>query len=397
MTPEDRATFAAAPDSINNDVLLDLSIRYAPAQIALHANAGRAAPVISAANVSERLYDSIGRIAVRDGRSRIEVRKELNAAKKRASDRRPESIPGTGILDRGTDDDVEMEDAGEEAAGQGLDDGAPLRSMGEASGQELTAGDLLRAIEGPEPLTDAEVEALRRFDETRDYGTDNAEDDVEMAVEDDVEMAVEDDVEMAVEVLLVAVESPEPLVYVAPAINQTGSTAPAMAQETVDQATTGIAAGLQAEVARLAVDDAEPLGHTATGPGAAQGSSTALSSAPTRTDVVNSDSTSAGPGVAALRSRLHALEVNGLFAADEVHVMDDEIVKLSVRHSVEEIVELLNEGTDSTPQYGVKVVQDLVDAAVVGVAARKGQDVEACRAELEEMRVANGLVARRGP
>ncbi|KAK1089634.1 hypothetical protein LTR48_000273 [Friedmanniomyces endolithicus] len=318
MTPEDRATFAAAPRSINNDALIDLSARYTPKEISIHANAGRAKPVISASNVSERLYASINRIAKRDGRIRTEVKGELDAARERASARHSGSIVGAGVLDPATDDDVEMEDADEEAA----------------TGHGLTAGDLLRAIEGPKPLTDSEMEALRRFDESRDYETDNVED------------GVEDDIEMAAEALLAAVESPEPLVYVAPAINQTGSTAPAMAQETVDQS--------------------------------------------------NTDSTSAAAGVAALRQRLRALEVNSLFGADEVHVMDDEIVKLSVRHSVTEIVELLNAGTGSTPQYGVKIVQNLVDAAVVGVAARKGQALEAFRAEFEEMRVANGVVAKNG-
>ncbi|KAK0314448.1 hypothetical protein LTR01_001271 [Friedmanniomyces endolithicus] len=376
MTPEDRATFAAAPKSINNDALLDLSIRYTPAQIALHANAGRAASVISTSKVSERLYDSIGRIAAREGRSRAEVKGERDAARQSALARRPESIVGSGALNPGSadedeDDDVEMEDGGEQAAGR-----------------EPTAGDLLRAIEGPEPLTDAEMEAFRRFDETRDYGTDNAEDDAEDDVEDD-------DVEMAVEVLLAAVEGPEPLVYVAPAIIQTGSTALSNPQGTVDQSTIDAAAGLEAKTERLAVDDGEPSGHTVTGSGGDQESSTTLSSAPTGTDVVNSDSTSAAPGVAALRQRLRALEVNGLFAADEVHVVDDEIVKLSVRNSVEEVVELLNAGTGAGPAttYGVKVVQELVHAAVVGVAARKGQDLEAFRAELEEMKVANGVVA----
>ncbi|KAK0989775.1 hypothetical protein LTR54_012385 [Friedmanniomyces endolithicus] len=158
MTPEDRATFAAAPKSINNDALLDLSIRYTPAQIALHANAGRAASVISTSKVSERLYDSIGRIAAREGRSRAEVKGERDAARQSALARRPESIVGTGVLNPGSDDDdddVEMEDGGEQAAGR-----------------ELTAGDLLRAIEGPKALTDAEMEAFCRFDETRDYGTD---------------------------------------------------------------------------------------------------------------------------------------------------------------------------------------------------------------------------------
>lgn len=192
MTPEDRATFAAAPKSINNDALLDLSIRYTPKEISIHANAGRAKPVISASNVSERLYASINRIAKRDGRIRTEVKGELDAARERASARHSGSIIGAGVLDPATDDDVEMEDAGEEAA----------------TGHGLTAGDLLRAIEGPKPLTDAEMEALRRFDETRDYETDNVED------------GVEDDIEMAAEALLAAVESPEPLVYVAPAITR---------------------------------------------------------------------------------------------------------------------------------------------------------------------------------
>ncbi|KAK0284466.1 hypothetical protein LTR35_000924 [Friedmanniomyces endolithicus] len=372
MTPEDRATFAAAPKSINNDALLDLSIRYTPKEISIHANAGRAKPVISASNVSERLYASINRIAKRDGRIRTEVKGELDAARERASARHSGSIIGAGVLDPATDDDVEMEDAGEEAA----------------TGHGLTAGDLLRAIEGPKPLSDAEMEALRRFDETRDYETDNAEDDVEMVVEDDVETAVE--------VLLAAVESPEPLVYVAPAINQTGSTAPAMAQETVDQSNTGTVAGLEAEAQRLVIDDAEPPGHTATGPRADQGSSPTLSPPTTQADVSDPDSTIAAAGVAALRQRLRALEVNGLFQADELHVMDDEIMKLSVRHSVTEIVEQVNAGTGSTPQYGVKAVQNVVDAAVVSVAARKGQALEAFRAEFEEMRVANGVVAKNG-
>ncbi|KAK0264269.1 hypothetical protein LTS09_001747 [Friedmanniomyces endolithicus] len=373
MTPEDRATFAAAPKSINNDALLDLSIRYTPAQIALHANAGRAASVISTSKVSERLYDSIGRIAAREGRSRAEVKGERDAARQSALARRPESIVGTGVLNPGSDDDdddVEMEDGGEQAAGR-----------------ELTAGDLLRAIEGPKALTDAEMEAFCRFDETRDYGTDNAEDDAEDDVEDD-------DVEMAVEVLLAAVEGPEPLVYVAPAINQTASTALSNPQGTVAQSITDAAAEVEAKTERLTVDDGEPSRHTVTGSGGGQGSITTLSSAPTGTDVVNSDSTSAAPGVAALRQRLRALEVNGLFAADEVHVMDGEIMKLSVRHSVEEIVEMLNTGTGPTSEYGTQVVQEVVDAAVVGVAAQKGQDLEVFRAELEEMRVANGVVTR---
>ncbi|KAK0834218.1 hypothetical protein LTR91_023097 [Friedmanniomyces endolithicus] len=371
MTPEDRATFAAAPKSINNDALLDLSIRYTPKEISIHANAGRAKPVISASNVSERLYASINRIAKRDGRIRTEVKGELDAARERASARHSGSIIGAGVLDPATDDDVEMEDAGEEAA----------------TGHGLTAGDLLRAIEGPKPLTDAEMEALRRFDETRDYETDNVED------------GVEDDIEMAAEALLAAVESPEPLVYVAPAINQTGSTAPAIAQETVDQSNTGTVAGLEAEAQRLTVDDAEPLGHTTTGPRVDQGSSATLSPPTTQADVSNSDSTSAAAGVAALRQRLRALEVNGVFEADEVHVMDDEIVKLSVRHSVTEIVELLNAGTETVPtaKHDVKVVQEIVDAAVIVVAARKGQALEAFRAEFEEMRVANGVVAERSP
>ncbi|KAK0989774.1 hypothetical protein LTR54_012384 [Friedmanniomyces endolithicus] len=205
------------------------------------------------------------------------------------------------------------------------------------------------------------MEAFCRFDETRDYGTDNAEDDAEDDVEDD-------DVEMAVEVLLAAVEGPEPLVYVAPAINQTASTALSNPQGTVAQSITDAAAEVEAKTERLTVDDG--------------------------TDVVNSDSTSAAPGVAALRQRLRALEVNGLFAADEVHVMDGEIMKLSVRHSVEEIVEMLNTGTGPTSEYGTQVVQEVVDAAVVGVAAQKGQDLEVFRAELEEMRVANGVVTR---
>ncbi|KAK0945938.1 hypothetical protein LTR29_002518 [Friedmanniomyces endolithicus] len=375
MTPEDRATFAAAPKSINNDALLDLSIRYTPAQIALHANAGRAASVISTSKVSERLYDSIGRIAAREGRSRAEVKGERDAARQSALARRPESIVGSGALNPGSadedeDDDVEMEDGGEQAAGR-----------------EPTAGDLLRAIEGPEPLTDAEMEAFRRFDETRDYETDNAEDGVEDGVEDD-------DVEMAVEVLLAAVAGPEPLVYVAPATNQTGSTAPAVAQETTDQSTFNGAAGIDAGVKGLTVDDAEASGHTVTGSGAAQGSSITLSSAPTGVDVVNSDNTSAAASVAALRTRLRALEVKGPFAADEFHVLDDEIVKLSVRLSVEEIVELLNAGTGPTSKYGIQVVQEVVDATVAGVAARKGRDLEVFRVELEEMRVANGVLAR---
>ncbi|KAK0255371.1 hypothetical protein B0A54_03145 [Friedmanniomyces endolithicus] len=354
MTPEDRATFAAAPQSINNDGLIDLSARYTPKEISIHANAGRAKPVISASNVSERLYASINRIAKRDGRIRTEVKGELDAARERASARHSGSIIGAGVLDPATDDDVEMEDAGEEAA----------------TGHGLTAGDLLRAIEGPKPLTDVEIEALRRFDETRDYETDNVED---------------------------GVESPEPLVYVAPAINQTGSTAPAIAQETVDQSNTGTVAGLEAEAQRLTVDDAEPLGHTTTGPRVDQGSSATLSPPTTQADVSNSDSTSAAAGVAALRQRLRALEVNGVFEADEVHVMDDEIVKLSVRHSVTEIVELLNAGTETVPtaKHDVKVVQEIVDAAVIVVAARKGQALEAFRAEFEEMRVANGVVAER--
>lgn len=79
--------------------------------------------------------------------------------------------------------------------------------------------------------------------------------------------------------------------------------------------------------------------------------------------------------------------------------MDDEIVKLSVRHSVTEIVELLNAGTETVPtaKHDVKVVQEIVDAAVIVVAARKGQALEAFRAEFEEMRVANGVVAERSP
>ncbi|KAK0333090.1 hypothetical protein LTR02_010603 [Friedmanniomyces endolithicus] len=280
MTPQDQATFAAAPKSINNDILVNLSSRYTPSQIAAHANAGRAAPVLSASNVSERLYASIGRIARRDGRSRTEVRRELVAARWRALARRPGSIIGAGVLDPGTDEEEEEEEE-EDGGGEVVE------------GRELTAGDLLRAIEGPKPLTNAEVEALRRFDETAD-------------VEDNIEMAVEDDVAMAAEALLAAVEGPEPMVYVETEVNQAGSAVLVKAHETMDQSNTDAAARIEAGVQRLAIDDVEPSGHTANGSGAgnAEGSST-LSSPSAR--------------------------VNGFDEDDEVHVMGDVVVEKSVR------------------------------------------------------------------
>ncbi|KAK5687912.1 hypothetical protein LTR17_026655 [Elasticomyces elasticus] len=180
----DQEIFAAAPESINHDTLLDLVTRYQPKEVARRANAGRKEPVLSDTNVRERLNRALTRFAKEHGLDRGDVKAVHDAI--RASGGQPiagedgedAQIPSGAkkvkVLFQGTV--VKTMDGVQQSISERIKLGArrrvaarpatlPAVEVEEAEESEhVDAGRLLEAIEGPEELTNEEAEAFRAFD-----------------------------------------------------------------------------------------------------------------------------------------------------------------------------------------------------------------------------------------
>ncbi|TKA65275.1 hypothetical protein B0A55_10092 [Friedmanniomyces simplex] len=363
--PELAAIFAADPHSINNDTLLRLSTRYTPSQIAHHANAGRKFPVLSASNVRELMYRSITCIAKREGRDRDAVKAELEAARKGAG-----QVQGV---------DVKMVD-----------------DLHDSTAEKLRAAALLRAIEGSDFLTEAEAEALRRFGGSGSSEADSVEEDEAEASEDDEAENVDHEADS------VDVDGLGSSKLSEPSSNTSASESMELDEpaSVEDSEARGSTEADEADTASPSSPpetmdmDLSPTANPPPGPEADEAeTSSTLSSPPSWMDLSDSESTISSDAAATLKDHLRALEVHGLFAAEETHLMDDDVVDLSTSYSVPKIVEQLNTGTGTgsgpgKSKYSVKSVQARVNAAVKGVATRRGLDVKEFSAEIEELRVA---------
>ncbi|KAK4899566.1 hypothetical protein LTR27_003299 [Elasticomyces elasticus] len=202
----DQEIFAAAPQSINHDTLLDLVTRYQPKEVARLANAGRKEPVLSDTNVRERLNRALTRFAKEHSLDRADVKAVHDAI--RASGGRPiagedgaDAQMASGakkvkILFQGTV--VKSMDGVQQSISERIKLGArrrvaaravilPAVEAEEVKGVEAEeieeaeqsehgdAGRLLEAIEGAEELTNEEAEAFRNFDASGDMEIDEPE------------------------------------------------------------------------------------------------------------------------------------------------------------------------------------------------------------------------------
>ncbi|KAK3112175.1 hypothetical protein LTR53_011816 [Teratosphaeriaceae sp. CCFEE 6253] len=131
-----------------------------------------------------------------------------------------------------------------------------------------------------------------------------------------------------------------------------------------------------------------------------ESNSSALSDPPSDLDGEDSSSTEVDAEAEAqvLDDKLRLLELHGLFAADTSSgIDDDDIVQLSTRRTIVEIVGTLNRaapGADGS-RCTVKAVQQRVDEAVARLAVRRGLDWRGFCMELERERAATGVIARR--
>ncbi|KAK5731343.1 hypothetical protein LTR15_001282 [Elasticomyces elasticus] len=192
----DREIFAAAPDSINHDTLLDLVTRYQPKEVAKRANAGRKKPVLSDSNVRERLSRALTRFAKEHGLDRADVKAVHDAIRASggkpiagedgADAQMPSGNKKVKVLFQGTV--VKTMDGVQQSISERIKLGARRREAArpatlpaveaEEVEEESEHGDasrLLEAIEGPEELTNEEAQAFRNFDASGDMEIDEPE------------------------------------------------------------------------------------------------------------------------------------------------------------------------------------------------------------------------------
>ncbi|KAK3651581.1 hypothetical protein LTR56_004310 [Elasticomyces elasticus] len=194
----DQEIFAAAPQSINHDTLLDLVTRYQPKEVARRANAERKKPVLSNTNVRERLNRALTRFAKEHGLDREDVKAVHDAIRASggkpiagedgADAQMPSGAKKVKILFQGTV--VNTMDGVQQSISERIKLGArrraaargvilPAVEMEEVEEAEESehgdAGRLLDAIEGPEDLPNEEAEAFREFDASEEREIDEPE------------------------------------------------------------------------------------------------------------------------------------------------------------------------------------------------------------------------------
>ncbi|KAK5683789.1 hypothetical protein LTR17_027209 [Elasticomyces elasticus] len=192
----DQEIFAAAPESINHDTLLDLVTRYQPKEVARLANAGRKEPVLSNTNVRERLNRALTRFAKEHGLDREDVKAVHDAIRASggkpvagedgADAQMPSGAKKVKILFQGTV--VNTMNGVQQSISERIKLGSRRRAAARAAilpaveaeevEEESEHGDasrLLEAIEGPQELTNEEAEAFRNFDASGDMEIDEPE------------------------------------------------------------------------------------------------------------------------------------------------------------------------------------------------------------------------------
>ncbi|KAK4963654.1 hypothetical protein LTR10_001283 [Elasticomyces elasticus] len=185
----DREIFAAAPESINHDTLLDLVTRYQPKEVAKRANAGRAQPVLSDSNVRERLNRALTRFAKEHTLDRADVKAVHDAIRASggepiegengADSQMPSGVKKVTFSFKGSV--VRTMDGVQQSISERIKTGVRRRVANRAAtlpaaavmeSEAVDAGVFLDAIEGPEELTEAEAEALRNFDASEEMDID---------------------------------------------------------------------------------------------------------------------------------------------------------------------------------------------------------------------------------
>ncbi|KAK5681949.1 hypothetical protein LTS10_006484 [Elasticomyces elasticus] len=194
----DQEIFAAAPESINHDTLLDLVTRYQPKEVARLANAGRKEPVLSDTNVRERLNRALTRFAKEHSLDRADVKTVHDAIRASggqpivgedsADAQMPSGAKKVKILFQGKV--MKTMDGVQQSISERIKLGARRRAATRAAtlpaveaeeaeaaekSDHVDAGRLLEAIEGPEELTNEEAEAFRNFDASGDMEIDEPE------------------------------------------------------------------------------------------------------------------------------------------------------------------------------------------------------------------------------
>ncbi|KAK3648551.1 hypothetical protein LTR56_007377 [Elasticomyces elasticus] len=185
----DQEIFAAAPESINHDTLLDLVTRYQPKEVAKRANAGRKKPVLSDTNVRERLNRALTRFAKEHSLDRADVKAVHDAIRASggepiegengADSQMPSGVKKVTFSFKGSV--VRTMNGVQQSISERIKTGVRRRVANRAAtlpaaavmeSEAVDAGVLLDAIEGPEELTEAEAEAFRNFDASEEMDID---------------------------------------------------------------------------------------------------------------------------------------------------------------------------------------------------------------------------------